>query len=168
MLTEVRSLVAPQDLEMYDRLVLHREREAHQAWHGGLGVMHPQGLCNHAAHGSQDGGQGIPAAVGHLATITQNMTSIEMLSDIFLFSLNPFQCVTLYKDAYETDKPSQGQIHCWNFKHCQGYFVLTTTMLRLLVIWLLPKWSDNKFSLKLIYYKLNAIYKLWQLAVTKC
>uniref|UniRef100_A0A3B4U5Z4 Whirlin n=1 Tax=Seriola dumerili TaxID=41447 RepID=A0A3B4U5Z4_SERDU len=30
MLSEVRSLVAPQDLELYDRLVLHREMEAHQ------------------------------------------------------------------------------------------------------------------------------------------
>ncbi|KAK5870473.1 hypothetical protein PBY51_003415 [Eleginops maclovinus] len=49
MLSEVRSLVAPQDLELYDRLVLHREREAHQALHGGPGVLHPQGQCNQIA-----------------------------------------------------------------------------------------------------------------------
>ncbi|KAM9360092.1 whirlin [Symphorus nematophorus] len=60
MLSEVRSLVAPQDLELYDRLVLHREREAHQAWHGGLGVLHPQGLCNHAAPVIHNAGHTIP------------------------------------------------------------------------------------------------------------
>lgn len=88
MLMEVRSLVAPQDLEMYDRLVLHQEREAHQVWHGGLGVLHPQGLCNHAAPGSHDGGQGIPAMVGHLATKTQNVTPVERLSGTFLSPLS--------------------------------------------------------------------------------
>ncbi|KAI9543621.1 hypothetical protein NQZ68_008668 [Dissostichus eleginoides] len=55
MLADVRSLVAPLDLELYDRLVLHREREAHQAWHGGPGVLHPQGYCN------QNAGHGHPA-----------------------------------------------------------------------------------------------------------
>ncbi|XP_034025510.1 whirlin-like [Thalassophryne amazonica] len=48
MLSEVRSLVAPHDLEVYDRLVLHREREAHQVWHEGLGVLQPQNHCVHA------------------------------------------------------------------------------------------------------------------------
>uniref|UniRef100_A0A8D3DUP2 Whirlin b n=1 Tax=Scophthalmus maximus TaxID=52904 RepID=A0A8D3DUP2_SCOMX len=48
MLSEVRSLVLPQDLELYDRLVLHREREAHQAWHGGLGVL-PAPACSSLA-----------------------------------------------------------------------------------------------------------------------
>ncbi|KAM6943914.1 whirlin [Lycodopsis pacificus] len=47
MLSEVRSLVGHQDLELYDRLVLHREREANQSWHGGLGVLHPQDHCHH-------------------------------------------------------------------------------------------------------------------------
>ncbi|XP_051278245.1 whirlin isoform X3 [Dicentrarchus labrax] len=61
MLSEVRSLVAPQDLELYDRLVLHREREAHQAWHGGLGVLHPQGHCNHATPVIHDTGHTVPA-----------------------------------------------------------------------------------------------------------
>ncbi|XP_033474415.2 whirlin isoform X1 [Epinephelus lanceolatus] len=61
MLSEVRSLVAPQDLELYDRLVLHREREANQAWHGGLGVMHPQGHCNHSSTVIHDGGNTVPA-----------------------------------------------------------------------------------------------------------
>ncbi|XP_023140998.1 whirlin isoform X1 [Amphiprion ocellaris] len=49
MLSEVRSLVAPQDLDLYDRLVLHQQREAHMTWYGGLGVLHPQGLCNQPA-----------------------------------------------------------------------------------------------------------------------
>uniref|UniRef100_A0A667XAP1 Whirlin n=1 Tax=Myripristis murdjan TaxID=586833 RepID=A0A667XAP1_9TELE len=49
LLTEVRSLVAPQDIELYDGLVLHREREAHKAWHGGLGGQHPQTHCIHEA-----------------------------------------------------------------------------------------------------------------------
>ncbi|XP_076587084.1 whirlin isoform X1 [Chaetodon auriga] len=61
MLSEVRSLVAPQDLELYDRLVLHREREAHQAWRGGLGVMHPQAHCNHAAPVIHNAGHTVPS-----------------------------------------------------------------------------------------------------------
>ncbi|KAG7240009.1 hypothetical protein INR49_028073, partial [Caranx melampygus] len=61
MLSEVRSLVTPQDLELYDRLVLHREREAHQPWHGGLGVPHLQGHCNHTASVIHDAGQTVPA-----------------------------------------------------------------------------------------------------------
>ncbi|XP_035496887.2 whirlin isoform X1 [Scophthalmus maximus] len=66
MLSEVRSLVLPQDLELYDRLVLHREREAHQAWHGGLGVLHPQGLCNHAAPVIHDAVHTVPATQDEL------------------------------------------------------------------------------------------------------
>ncbi|XP_067456718.1 whirlin isoform X2 [Thunnus thynnus] len=61
MLSEVRSLVAPHDLELYDGLVLHREREAHQTWHGGLGVLHPQGHCLHAAPVIHDTGHTTPA-----------------------------------------------------------------------------------------------------------
>ncbi|XP_060927964.1 whirlin [Limanda limanda] len=61
MLSEVRSLVSPQDLELYDRLVLHREREAHQAWHGGLGVLHQPGHCNHAAPVIHDAVHTVPA-----------------------------------------------------------------------------------------------------------
>ncbi|CAL8250208.1 unnamed protein product [Boreogadus saida] len=53
MMSEVRSLVAPQDLEVYDGHVLRREREAHRAWHGGLGSFHPQahyGLATNDGH----------------------------------------------------------------------------------------------------------------------
>ncbi|XP_034548123.1 whirlin-like [Notolabrus celidotus] len=62
MFAEVRSMVAPQDLELYDRLVLHREREAHQAWHGGIGVMHPQAHFTNAAPVVHDPGHGLPSA----------------------------------------------------------------------------------------------------------
>ncbi|XP_059193583.1 whirlin-like isoform X2 [Centropristis striata] len=61
LLSEVRSLVAPQDLELYDMLVLHREREAHQAWHGGLGVLHPQGHFNHSDKVIHDAVHPVPA-----------------------------------------------------------------------------------------------------------
>ncbi|KAM7416832.1 hypothetical protein PAMA_018752 [Pampus argenteus] len=72
MLSEVRSLVAPQDLDLYDRLVLHREREAHQTWHGNLGALHPQGHCLHAAPVSHDTGHTIPAmADGSVGTWTE-------------------------------------------------------------------------------------------------
>ncbi|XP_031662410.1 whirlin isoform X1 [Oncorhynchus kisutch] len=47
LLSEVRSLVAPQDLELYDGLVLHREREALKAWHGETGTLHPHSHCVH-------------------------------------------------------------------------------------------------------------------------
>ncbi|XP_008283386.1 whirlin [Stegastes partitus] len=64
MLSEVRSLVAPEDLELYDRLVLHREREAHMTWYGGLGVLHSQGLCNHPASVISDTGHTVSAMDG--------------------------------------------------------------------------------------------------------
>ncbi|XP_031685564.1 whirlin-like [Oncorhynchus kisutch] len=51
LLSEVRSQVAPQELELYDGLVLHREREALKAWHGGMGSLHPvhpYSRCLHA------------------------------------------------------------------------------------------------------------------------
>lgn len=70
MLAEVRSLVAPQDLEIFDRLVLHREREAHQSWHGGLGVLHPHGLHSPGVSGSQGGGAASPAVVGGLIRLS--------------------------------------------------------------------------------------------------
>ncbi|XP_027890681.1 whirlin isoform X1 [Xiphophorus couchianus] len=57
LLSEVRSLVAPQDLEVYDRLVLHHQREAHQAWQGGLRVLHQSGHCSHAGLVIHDAGQ---------------------------------------------------------------------------------------------------------------
>ncbi|XP_041855507.1 whirlin-like [Melanotaenia boesemani] len=63
MLTEVRSLVAPHDLEVYDRLVLHREKEAHQAWQGGLGVLHPPSNCKPAGALIHTAGHTIPATV---------------------------------------------------------------------------------------------------------
>ncbi|XP_038854426.1 whirlin-like [Salvelinus namaycush] len=47
LLSEVRSLVAPQDLELYDGLVLHREREGLKAWHGEKGTLHPHSHCVH-------------------------------------------------------------------------------------------------------------------------
>lgn len=47
LLSEVRSLVALQDLELYDGLVLHREREALKAWHGEKGTLHPHSRCVH-------------------------------------------------------------------------------------------------------------------------
>ncbi|XP_071379874.1 whirlin-like [Centroberyx affinis] len=61
LLSEVRSLVAPQDLELYDGLVVHREREAHQAWHGGLAALHPQSHCIHEAAVILDTGHATPA-----------------------------------------------------------------------------------------------------------
>ncbi|XP_062310641.1 whirlin isoform X1 [Osmerus eperlanus] len=53
LLSDVRSLVAPQDLDLYDGLVLRREREALRAWHGGLGVGHPRSRCPHEASPGQ-------------------------------------------------------------------------------------------------------------------
>ncbi|KAK7933407.1 hypothetical protein WMY93_004303 [Mugilogobius chulae] len=44
---EVRGLVSAQDLEVFDRLVLHRQREVTQAFHGGLGVLRAPGHCPH-------------------------------------------------------------------------------------------------------------------------
>ncbi|XP_054876486.1 whirlin [Poeciliopsis prolifica] len=56
LLSEVRSLVAAEDLEVYDRLVLHHQREAHQAWEG-LRMLHPSGHCSHAVLVIHDAGQ---------------------------------------------------------------------------------------------------------------
>lgn len=63
MLAEVRSLVALQDLELFDRLVVHHDREAHQAWHGGLGTVPPQCPCSLAAPQIHDPGQSTRALV---------------------------------------------------------------------------------------------------------
>ncbi|XP_051806620.1 whirlin-like isoform X3 [Acanthochromis polyacanthus] len=68
MLSEVRSLLAPQDLELYDRLVLHQEREAHMTWYGGLGVLHPQGLCNQPAPTISVAGHTVSATDGMQAS----------------------------------------------------------------------------------------------------
>ena len=84
MLSEVRSLVAPQDLELYDRLVLHHEREAYQAWHGGLGVLHPPGHCNRMAPVIHDSGHTVPSTVDPLSNITENLTSTVVLGGIIL------------------------------------------------------------------------------------
>lgn len=64
MLSEMRRLVAPQDLDMYDRLVLQHGRESHQSWCGGLEVWQSQGHCSHIA--PADAEQTIPAMVGPL------------------------------------------------------------------------------------------------------
>ncbi|XP_029365691.1 whirlin [Echeneis naucrates] len=61
MLSEVRDLVAPQDVELYDRLVLHQQQEVHQPWHRGLGVQHFQGHFSLAAPMTRDAGQNITA-----------------------------------------------------------------------------------------------------------
>ncbi|XP_029961365.1 whirlin-like [Salarias fasciatus] len=70
MLAEVRALVAPQDLEFYDRLVLRREREAPQPWHGGVGVLHPAGHCNHVPQVGHDGGHSAVHDGGHTVPAT--------------------------------------------------------------------------------------------------
>uniref|UniRef100_A0AAV2MPI8 PDZ domain-containing protein n=1 Tax=Knipowitschia caucasica TaxID=637954 RepID=A0AAV2MPI8_KNICA len=49
LLSEVRALLSAQDLELFDGLVLHRQREVPQAFHGGLGVMRPPGHAGHTA-----------------------------------------------------------------------------------------------------------------------
>ncbi|XP_026176745.1 whirlin-like, partial [Mastacembelus armatus] len=63
MFSEMRSLVAPQDLEVYDRLVLHHEREAHQTLHGNMGVLNPHGNSNQVAPVIHDIGHNVPAVV---------------------------------------------------------------------------------------------------------
>uniref|UniRef100_A0A672G5G8 Whirlin b n=1 Tax=Salarias fasciatus TaxID=181472 RepID=A0A672G5G8_SALFA len=77
MLAEVRALVAPQDLEFYDRLVLRREREAPQPWHGGVGVLHPAGHCNHVPQVGHDGGHSAVHDGGHTVPATVLSSSIQ-------------------------------------------------------------------------------------------
>ncbi|XP_048043273.1 whirlin [Megalobrama amblycephala] len=45
LLAEVRTLIAPHDLEGFDGQVLHREMEAWRARHGGSGLLHPDSIC---------------------------------------------------------------------------------------------------------------------------
>lgn len=45
LLAEVRTLIAPHDLERFDGQVLHREMEAWRARHGGPGLLHPDSIC---------------------------------------------------------------------------------------------------------------------------
>lgn len=76
MLSEVRSLVAVQDQELYDRLVLHREGQAHQAWHGSLGVSHPEAHHNQIIPVILDVGHTIPAVVHTSLRVPENGKSI--------------------------------------------------------------------------------------------
>lgn len=155
MLSEVRSLVAPQDLEVYDRLVVHREREAHQVWHGGLSVLHPQGPCNHAVSGIHDAGDAVPAAVGLLSTVPQNGTFFKKLCGIILtLTLIPFKPLHNFI----------GSQRATLMLEFQGYFVIMTNLMHLLVTWLLAKSSDEKYCVNLIYCKIIVIWKQCQLA----
>ncbi|XP_040052295.2 whirlin isoform X2 [Gasterosteus aculeatus] len=61
MLFELRSLVAPQDLELYDKLVSHREREANQTWHGGLRAPNPHVNFSHSASVVHDADHAVPS-----------------------------------------------------------------------------------------------------------
>ncbi|XP_072289190.1 whirlin-like [Eucyclogobius newberryi] len=67
LLSEVRALVSAQDLEAFDRLVLHRQREVTQAFHGGLGVLRAPGHCPHqsAGHTGHTGHTGYAGHAGH-------------------------------------------------------------------------------------------------------
>lgn len=144
MLSEVRSLVAAHDLDLYDRLVVHHEREAHQAWHGGLGVLHPEGLCNHTAPVIHDAGHTVPATVHSLFSLPENVTSILILWPLLLL----FSCLI------PLPLP-------------QSYFIPMSTTMHPLSTWLLTKLSDNKYWFKIIYYKQNVIYNPCQLAGIK-
>uniref|UniRef100_A0A087XTL9 Whirlin n=1 Tax=Poecilia formosa TaxID=48698 RepID=A0A087XTL9_POEFO len=77
LLSEVRSLVAPQDLEVYDSLVLHHQREAHQAWQGGLRVLHPSGHSSHPALVIHDAGQISHPVVTALSVIPDDLFTEE-------------------------------------------------------------------------------------------
>uniref|UniRef100_A0A3B3VRY5 Whirlin n=1 Tax=Poecilia latipinna TaxID=48699 RepID=A0A3B3VRY5_9TELE len=81
LLSEVRSLVAPQDLEVYDSLVLHHQREAHQAWQGGLRVLHPSGHCSHAALVIHDAGQISHPVVTALSSLPCRITSTSIIKE---------------------------------------------------------------------------------------
>ncbi|XP_068594471.1 whirlin-like [Brachionichthys hirsutus] len=64
MLSEVRSLVAPQDLDQYDRLVVHCDREALQNPNAGPGFV---GHCSYTAPLIQDPEPRVPATAGSVA-----------------------------------------------------------------------------------------------------
>ncbi|XP_022614565.1 whirlin-like [Seriola dumerili] len=123
MLSEVRSLVAPQDLELYDRLVLHREMEAHQPWQGGLGVPHLQGHCNHTAPVVHDAGQTVPVttddSVGDWTQkeqeentkSLQNITLDEIqASGEFLWRSAPFQAQSRLSREKELGRKSPARL----------------------------------------------------------
>ncbi|KAM8886635.1 whirlin isoform 7-T7 [Spinachia spinachia] len=95
MLFELRSLVAPQDLELYDRLVLHREREANQTWHGGLRVPHPPVNCSHSASVVHD--------ADHAVLSTDEMQASDESSPFFSTDLLQAQTA---KSKEQGPKPS--------------------------------------------------------------
>ncbi|XP_071337943.1 whirlin [Trachinotus anak] len=122
MLSEVRSLVAPQDLELYDRLVLHREREAHQPWHGGLGVPHLQSHCSHAAPPViHDAGLAVPVTTdGCVGDWTQQEENTKALQNIaldemqasgeFLWRSAPLQAQSRLSREKELSRKSPGRL----------------------------------------------------------
>ncbi|KAM9391537.1 whirlin [Pholidichthys leucotaenia] len=87
MLSEVRALVAPQDLELYDGLVLHHQREAHQVMHGSPGVVHPQGHCNHM--GIHEAAHSIPIMIDGCVGGWTDRFQEENTSNFQNITLNP-------------------------------------------------------------------------------
>uniref|UniRef100_A0A8C1Z885 Whirlin b n=1 Tax=Cyprinus carpio TaxID=7962 RepID=A0A8C1Z885_CYPCA len=101
LLAEVRTLIAPQDLERFDGQVLHREMEAWRARHGGLGLLHPDSICVTHAEGH------IPAAC-QLTTAVPGYNKIECRLDGSLMpleSLNSLPDVSLDKVQPSSESP---------------------------------------------------------------
>ena len=87
--------MASQDLEMYDRLVVNNEREAHQTWHGG-----PQGHYNQAALGIHDARYTISAVVGPYLLYLQMRHSFELLCGTILLFLDFFYILPFFSKMH--------------------------------------------------------------------
>lgn len=84
MMAEVRSLVALQDLEIFDRLVVHRDREGLQAWPGGPGAA-PPCCCSLQAPRLHGPGHGASLLVS--LQVRQTLCSVLPVTDMFSLSM---------------------------------------------------------------------------------
>ncbi|XP_026102644.1 whirlin-like [Carassius auratus] len=101
LLAEVRTLIAPQDLERFDGQVLHREMEAWRARHGGSGLLHTDSVCITHPEGH------IPAAC-QLTTAVPSYNKSECRLDGSLMpveSLNSLPIVALDKMQPSSESP---------------------------------------------------------------
>ncbi|XP_067294992.1 whirlin isoform X2 [Pseudorasbora parva] len=96
LLAEVRTLIAPQDLERFDGQVLHREMEAWRARHGGPGLLHPDSICvTHPEGHISSACQLTPAVLGYnksecrLDGNLMPFESLNSLPDVALDNVQP-------------------------------------------------------------------------------
>ncbi|XP_056602282.1 whirlin [Triplophysa dalaica] len=97
LLAEVRTLIAPKDLERFDGQVLNRELEAWRSRHAGSGLLHPDSLCISHPEGHVPACQMTPSVPGHNKTgcrLDETLMPVESLKSLPDIALDQVQSST--------------------------------------------------------------------------